>query len=501
MSLASIAVMTQDRTLVQRLEANCCEPTQVIRMDDSRSLEELLQKSASEMIVLDLRIPSRGGHLEDRLIERLKTNYPGSQVILLTTEPCPTSLEKRVKQPGISRLREPVDITKLVDILAGIPNDNDIIDQDSRLEDFRSEPQNRLEVIGRHDDQFRRRSDDIHVQQTIGKQSRFETNTPAMQRMLTELEIAANHDVSILLIGETGSGKTYLAQWIHENSPRKQHLFLPVGCGALPSELIESELFGHVRGAFTSAHANKDGKFLVAGEGTILLDEIDVLGIEQQVKLLRVIETGQFEPVGSNTTLHSQSRVIVASNRHLEPLVEQGRFRPDLYYRLNMLKFEIPPLRRRRSDIIPLAKTFIEQLSERHNVAVNKIEAAFFDRLLRYPWPGNVRELENVIQRSIIYCRDSVLKESHLPTHILTGKAGPANDINGDVPASPMASGDTSAKLGAHVASTEQDVIEQALLANKNCRTSTAKQLGISRVTLYNKMKKYGIANYKVAST
>lgn len=471
MSLATVAVMTQDRMLVHRLESNVTSPTNVIRLEDSRSLIDFLMKTQPNAVILDLRIPSRGGHLEDQLIDKLEQHVPADKVVILTTEPCPETLERRVRCSDISRFREPVDMPKLVKNLASIPGDDETKITPSSM----------------------KQPSALHQQ--------FETRTPAMQRVLSELEIAAGHDVSILLIGETGSGKTYLARLIHEMSPRKDKAFLPVACGALPSELIESELFGHVRGAFTSAHADKEGKFLVAGEGTILLDEIDVLGIEQQVKLLRVIETGQFEAVGSNTTLHSQARIIVASNMQLEPLVERGRFRPDLYYRLNMLKFVIPPLRERRADIIPLAEKFIDQLSHRHHVPVKIIEPAFLERLLSYPWPGNVRELENVIQRSIIYCQDTVLRENHLPIHILKGQIGPASDANSKLSLQFSPTGiETSSELVAQVASTEQDVIEQALLDNNNSRTATARQLGISRVTLYNKMKKYGLGHYKAAA-
>jgi DNA-binding NtrC family response regulator len=320
-----------------------------------------------------------------------------------------------------------------------------------------------------------------------GVTRRFETKAPQLKRMLEDLAIAAVHDVTILLIGETGSGKTYLSNLIHEASPRRDEPFLHVACGALPRELIESELFGHTKGSFTSAHADKDGKFVAAGRGTILLDEIDVLGPEQQVKLLRVIETGEFEPVGSNRTLQSKARLVVASNLDLQPLVEQGRFRPDLYYRLNMLKFDIPPLRSRRIDILPLARKFIEKFSQKHGVAIEQVDQSLYDALLTYPWPGNVRELEHVIQRAVIYSRGGMVSAQHLPHHILAGNVGPTND-----PSIRLTAGSTvDPTLGQQIALTEREIIEQALFRNSFSRTQTARDLGISRVTLYNKMRKY----------
>jgi len=293
--------------------------------------------------------------------------------------------------------------------------------------------------------------------------------------------------VTILLIGETGSGKTFLSNLIHEASPRRKEPFIHVACGALPRELIESELFGHSKGSFTSAHADKEGKFVAAGRGTLLLDEIDVLGPEQQVKLLRVIEAGEFEPVGSNRTMKSQARLVVASNLDLQPLVEQGRFRPDLYYRLNMLKFDIPPLRKRKVDIIPLAKVFIDKFIAKHGTNVDRIDEGLFDALVAYPWPGNVRELEHVIQRAVIYCRNGILTEQTLPAHIIAGNIGPTND-----PTVRLGQrGAEDPRLDRQIALTEKDIIEQALFRNNFSRTQTAKELGISRVTLYNKMKKY----------
>ncbi|MEO2016063.1 MAG: sigma-54 dependent transcriptional regulator [Fuerstiella sp.] len=316
---------------------------------------------------------------------------------------------------------------------------------------------------------------------------RYRTRTPALRQMLDRLEIAAKHDVTILLIGETGVGKTHLAKLIHESSNRREEPLLTVPCGALPGELIESELFGHVKGAFTSAHAGKDGKFLAAGRGTILLDEIDVLTPEQQVKLLRVIEKGLFEPVGSNETLKVEARIIAASNLELQPLVEKGLFRPDLYYRLNTLSFDIAPLRKRLPDIEPLARYFVHLHAQKHGIDVVEICDEFINCLVSYPWPGNVRELENAIRSSVIYSSGGKLTVDTLPPNIVEGSAGPVNDPS----VASFFGGKRGVSLGNRIELTEKDIIEQALLNNSFSRTKTAKQLGISRVTLYNKMKKY----------
>lgn len=330
-------------------------------------------------------------------------------------------------------------------------------------------------------------TDETTASEQLSIIDRFRTRTPALRRMLERLEVAARHDVTLLLVGETGSGKTHLAKLIHESSDRRGEPFLTVACGALPRDLIESELFGHVKGSFTSAHADKEGKFVAAGRGTILLDEIDALSPEQQVKLLRVIETGHFEPVGSNETMKVEARIIAASNLELQPLVEQGRFRPDLYYRLNTLTFSIPPLRQRLPDVEPLVRYFVMQHAASHNIAVMNIADDFVDRLVTYPWPGNVRELENAVRSAVIYCQRGQLTVDTLPPNIIAGAAGPGNDPS--VAAFSNVPGADS--LNNRIELTEKDIIEQALLTNGFSRTRTARELGISRVTLYNKMKKY----------
>ena len=310
------------------------------------------------------------------------------------------------------------------------------------------------------------------------------TFAPQMFEMIDELKVAAAHDVTILLIGETGCGKTYLSRLIHELSPMASEQMYTVACGALPPDLIESELFGSVRGAFTGADRDRQGKFAAAGRGTLLLDEIDVLPLEQQAKLLRVIETGEYEQVGSNETLNSHARIVAASNIDLEQLVAAGTFRSDLYYRLNVLKFYLPPLRERPGDIEFLARNFALMHSRKHNIQLREIDAPFLQALKSYRWPGNIRELENVIRRSVLYCRRGVLTLQDLPSNL-------RGEVN--KPTASGASGEIDRTLESRVGVLERRIIEDTLQRNAHHRQATAEELGISRVTLYNKMKKFGM--------
>jgi transcriptional regulator with PAS, ATPase and Fis domain len=256
---------------------------------------------------------------------------------------------------------------------------------------------------------------------------RLAAQTPSLVPQAASLALAASHDLTVLLTGATGTGKTYLARLIHECSPRRSRRFLAVPCGALSNNLVESELFGHVKGAFTGADQNKAGKFAAVGHGTLLLDEIDALGLEQQAKLLRVIETGEYEPVGGNQTQLCHARLIAASNWNLAEAVEQGRFRQDLYYRLDVMAFHLAPLCERQQDIGPLVRHWVAQFNDKFHKTICRIHPETIAILESYPWPGNIRQLENVIQLVVMTCDGPELLPAHLPKmlheHAETGRS------------------------------------------------------------------------------
>jgi formate hydrogenlyase transcriptional activator len=266
------------------------------------------------------------------------------------------------------------------------------------------------EEIGRLKAQLER--ENVYLREEILGEHNFEEivgSSPELTGVLHTIDRVAPTDTTVLILGETGTGKELIARAIHSRSPRHKHPLVKVNCGAIAAGLIESELFGHVKGAFTGAFERRTGRFELADKGTIFLDEIGELPLDMQVKLLRVLQEQEFEPVGSSRTVKVDVRVIAATNRVLEDEVAAGRFRADLYYRLNVLPIRVPPLRERQSDIPQLVMFFIQRHAKRIGRTVEGVSRESMDRLTRYGWPGNVRELENVIERALVLSRGGVL--------------------------------------------------------------------------------------------
>jgi two-component system, NtrC family, response regulator HydG len=321
------------------------------------------------------------------------------------------------------------------------------------------------------------------IEDIIGR--RLLRQTPSLLPLVERLALAAQHDVTVLLTGETGTGKTYLARIMHDCSPRQRAPFLTVPCGALPASLVEAAFFGHEKGAFTGADRAKVGKFEAAASGTILLDEIDTLGLEQQAGLLRVIETGEFEPIGSNETRRCHARIIVASNWDLEEAVQNSKFRQDLYYRLNVMSFHLPPLRDRVQDIEPLVRGMAAKYTEKFRKDLFDIGSRALEALETYPWPGNIRQLENFMQQAVLVSSGPELLFEHLPQQVRDYQPLPRPTLT--------AVQEDQTTLCHSRETIERNVILRALDKNGYSRARAALALGISRVTLYKKMKKYGL--------
>lgn len=311
---------------------------------------------------------------------------------------------------------------------------------------------------------------------------------PHMRRVFALVEAVADTRANLLIEGESGTGKTVLARAIHHLSARGKAPFVEVNCGALPKDLLESELFGHVRGAFTGAHKDREGKFESADGGTLFLDEIATASLELQVKLLRVLESRRFERVGEDRTRQVDVRVIAASNRDLVEEVAAGRFREDLYFRIQVVAIQLPPLRERPLDIPLLAERFVERFAREHGRDGLCLSPAALGRLLAHPWPGNVRELEHALERAVLLAPGTRIEPEDLPTNVAGADPGRARAEGAqDLPLGPL-------KLALEIP--ERALIERALSACGGCRNETARLLDINRTTLFNKMRKFGLLSF-----
>jgi len=324
-------------------------------------------------------------------------------------------------------------------------------------------------------------SENINLKRELQEKYDFRNivgNSKAMREVYEQIAQVAKSNTTILIRGESGTGKELVAHAIHYNSLRASKPFVKVNCGALPESLIESELFGHEKGAFTSAHMQKKGRFELANGGTIFLDEIGELSPAMQVKLLRVLQEREFERVGGTETIKVNIRVITATNTDLEQAVQQGRFRSDLYYRLNVFSIYLPPLRERHADVLLLAEHFLEKYGKEHGKHIKRISTPAIDMLNSYHWPGNVRELENVIERAVLVCEGNVIHGYHLPPTLQTAEG------SGTV---------TRVSLQTAVEAYEKDLIQDALKTTRGNRAKAARLLDTTERIIGYKVKKYGI--------
>ena len=304
--------------------------------------------------------------------------------------------------------------------------------------------------------------------------------SPNFEALLRSAKMVAATDVTVLIVGETGTGKEILANALQKHSPRADLPFITLNCAALPESIAESELFGHRKGAFTGAVANQLGRLQAADGGTLFLDEVDSLPLPLQAKFLRFLETGEIQPVGDTHTHNVNVRVIAATNSCLEDKIAKGEFRRDLYYRLNVVPLEIPPLRERIGDIQLLLNHFIQRFGSEHSLPPSSFGKSALARLHAYPWPGNVRELRNVCERLSILLAGRIIEENNLPPEI-ANRAAPQKSVF------------SLPEVGIDLEKVEIDLIQQALTRTKGNRSRSARLLGISRDTLLYRMHKYGL--------
>jgi two-component system, NtrC family, nitrogen regulation response regulator NtrX len=317
------------------------------------------------------------------------------------------------------------------------------------------------------------RSELIHRYQVIG-------DSVPMKALRQQIAVTAPTNGRVLIYGESGTGKELVARALHANSLRSKGPFVEVSCAAIPEDLIESELFGHIKASFSSASEDKTGKFLKADSGTLFLDEVGDMSHRTQSKVLRVLEEQRVEPIGSNQTLHVDVRVIAATNKNLEQEIARGAFRQDLFYRLNVIPFHVPPLRDRKEDIPVLARFFLNEFSTEYGKKTRELSDGALEILMRYPWPGNVRELKNLVERLVIVCPQARIEPHHLPPELFRGVA--------ESPQHPYST------LHEARSAYEREFILRKLQEHRWNMTQTASALGLERSHLYRKMKSLGIA-------
>ncbi len=394
-----------------------------------------------DILLVDIKMPKMSG-LE--LLEKVKEIDPESVVIIITAYASVPTAVQALKNGAYDYVTKPIDPDELSHLVKKAIKQKNLSRENIALKASIDEMLNLEDLVG---------------------------ESPEMKKVFDLIQMVAKQDTTVMIRGESGTGKELIARAIHINSPRKYYPIIPVNCGAFPESLLESELFGHEKGAFTGAQYRRKGKIEMADGGTLFLDEVGSISPKMQVELLRVIESKQFNRVGGNDLIKVNFRLISATNESLEKLVEAGNFREDLYYRLNVFTIYVPPLRERRSDIPILANFFVNKFSRVMNKSIRKISNEAMDILLKYDWPGNVRELENAIERAMVIGKPPEIVPEDLPFQIDKGNNN-SNDSISDM---------------------EKSHIRKVLSKYNWNITQTAAALKIDRVTLYNKINKYGL--------
>src|SRR5919197_719799 len=439
-------------------ERNTCDALEMILRRDGHSVLTapsgnealaLLEEHEVDLILSDMKMPQMDG-LE--LLRHIKSRYPGLVVVMMSGHHDVTAAVEAMKEGAFDYLVKPF-------------NRDDVLRALQKALTLRALMVENLALKRQVQDRFARA-------QVIG-------SSLSWRRVCEMVEQVAPSRATVLLTGESGTGKELIAGLLHHLSPRAERPFITLNTAALPATLLEAELFGHEKGAFTGAQHRKPGRFELADEGTLFLDEIGDMPLEVQVKLLRVLQDGTFERLGGTRTLRVDVRVVAASNKDLDQEVEAGRFRTDLYYRLNVITLHLPPLRDRREDIPLLVAHFLRKYTQQNHKEVTAIQQQALQCLQTYDWPGNVRELENIIERAVVLAQGSTIGMTQLPAHLQEKEPEIAHGEHFVLPAE------------ATLAEIERAAIAQALQRNAGNRQAAARALNIGVATLYRKLKVY----------